>query len=560
MIRSCPSYLLAAAVFTACASTGGRSDPDEAGPGSSVEYVIPKAGRANRTARAPAAPPARAGAQRETPSRAPANVVRAGQGTGVTREAGGVREVVRHSSGSVIRYEPIEDDLSDLVGHDDHAEATRGGTAREDELPLEDRAGHPVRVRPEVGAGRALGKETYAPRFTADGVAFPYPVDHVFRGFGPCVGRRHVHEAIDIGGVGPQWGIGTPIRAMTQSEIVFIGRGDENPDDFGVPDKRPGEAARGDKMLPRMKEIAGYGKVYFFTRRQGRWRSGTIIVARTVGGGPLAGTTVRYLHLGAVHPSLAVGDVVEAGQEIGLMGGTGVQQSAPHLHLDIEGADGKRLDVTPILGLPPTASCGVEVEAGAKPDASAEGGASEVTTVPAAPAPAPIPRAPVAAARPAPTPTTAASVADVEKVWTQTIEVPPCGTWSREESFASGKYDAHALAFDVKAGQTLTLALERRHGAWAPALQAEVPRGGKFVAAKAGPQGQKATLAAKTAGRVVVRIGAAGPDAPPSAASYGFTLVDQCVAAKATPKPTPKTVKPVPTPKSQPKRRGPSHP
>ena len=57
------------------------------------------------------------------------------------------------------------------------------------------------------------------------------------------------------------------------------------------------------------------------------------------------------MHLGAIHPELRVGDVVEAGQEIGLMGGTAVMHDAPHVHIDIEDEDGDRIDVAPLLGL-----------------------------------------------------------------------------------------------------------------------------------------------------------------------------------------------------------------
>jgi murein DD-endopeptidase MepM/ murein hydrolase activator NlpD len=97
--------------------------------------------------------------------------------------------------------------------------------------------------------------------------------------------------------------------------------------------------------------VPGYGRVYFFTRDYGSWRSGTIIVTEALEG-PMAGYRFRYMHLGAIHPGLQVGDEVEAGQELGLMGGTAIQTDSPHVHIDIEDLDADRVDVAPLLGLP----------------------------------------------------------------------------------------------------------------------------------------------------------------------------------------------------------------
>ena len=97
-------------------------------------------------------------------------------------------------------------------------------------------------------------------------------------------------------------------------------------------------------------DVNGYGRVYFFTRNYGRWRSGTIIVTELLEG-PLAEHTVRYMHLGSIHPDLEAGDIVERGQEIGLMGGTAVQSAGPHLHIDAEDSEETRIDLTPYFGL-----------------------------------------------------------------------------------------------------------------------------------------------------------------------------------------------------------------
>ncbi|MFO0751340.1 MAG: peptidoglycan DD-metalloendopeptidase family protein [Myxococcota bacterium] len=193
------------------------------------------------------------------------------------------------------------------------------------------------------------------------GVALPYPTDHVFRGFGACRDRagRHRHAALDLGGVGPDAGLGTVVRAMARARIIMIGLGAERPKEFGLPDRRKGRARRkGHHSLPRSELVPGYGEVFFFTALQGRWRSGNIVVMQVDGDGPLTGATVRYLHLAAVRPDLKVGDVVEPGDEVGLLGGTGVQSAAPHVHIDIVGSGGLPIDVAALLGLRPSARCG----------------------------------------------------------------------------------------------------------------------------------------------------------------------------------------------------------
>lgn len=190
------------------------------------------------------------------------------------------------------------------------------------------------------------------------GVVLPYSVARVFRGFGRCIGRgRHWHEAIDLGGVGPDAGLGTPVRSMVKARVTMIGTGQSRPRDFGTPYRGRRPVLRGGRRLPPSREIAGYGTVHFFTARRGKWRSGNVIA--TVGlEPPLEGHVIRYMHLGAVRPDLAVGDLVEAGEELGLLGGTGVQRASPHVHIDIVTADERPVDVAPLLGLAPTARCG----------------------------------------------------------------------------------------------------------------------------------------------------------------------------------------------------------
>src|SRR5690606_23663698 len=87
-------------------------------------------------------------------------------------------------------------------------------------------------------------------------------------------------------------------------------------------------------------------------------RTGNMVV--TVGlDGRLANHRIRYMHLGAARPDLKVGDIVEAGEEIGILGGTAVQEADPHVHIDIRDPDGEAVDVAPLIGLVTSAWCGV---------------------------------------------------------------------------------------------------------------------------------------------------------------------------------------------------------
>jgi murein DD-endopeptidase MepM/ murein hydrolase activator NlpD len=137
---------------------------------------------------------------------------------------------------------------------------------------------------------------------------------------------------------------------MARAKVTMIGRGEDDRAKFGRPDKRSGMAKRGSRTYPRSAEVEGYGRVYFFTRNYGSWRSGTI-VSTIVMDGRYRGFQIRYMHLAEVHPSLAVGDIVEAGQEIGIMGGTAVQESCPHVHVDMTDLEERRVDVKALLGL-----------------------------------------------------------------------------------------------------------------------------------------------------------------------------------------------------------------
>lgn len=184
------------------------------------------------------------------------------------------------------------------------------------------------------------------------GVVLPYALDNIFRGWVECT-ELGPHPAIDLGGVGPDEGLGTPVRSMGRAKVTQIGDPDVDPARFGELIKDRDTVERGQHVLPAFKEIPGYGRVYFFTSTYGQLRTGRYIATRILDG-PLAGMTARYMHLGAVHPALEVGSVVFAGQELGLLGGTAVLEASPHVHIQLETPEQEDVDLGVVLGMGPT--------------------------------------------------------------------------------------------------------------------------------------------------------------------------------------------------------------
>jgi hypothetical protein len=233
--------------------------------------------------------------------------------------------------------EPVDDEMSsETLAPSEPVVLAREPMPPPDDLPV-------VVVEPE-GKTVDFSPAPYLP---------PYEPIEVMSDFWNCRShRRHRrHRATDLWGVGDDAGLGTRIHAIGNSVITFIGRPEDNSSDFGRRLRRRGTTVRGGRRLPTYGDYNVYGRVYYFTRRRGRWRSGEIIVTELLDG-PLAGYTVRYMHLAASHPDLTVGMVVKAGQEIALLGGTGVQESTPHLHIDVEDPFGNRVNIAPLLGIP----------------------------------------------------------------------------------------------------------------------------------------------------------------------------------------------------------------
>lgn len=191
-----------------------------------------------------------------------------------------------------------------------------------------------------------------------EGFVQPYPYGNLMRQYD---GNKCHHRGLDIGVVGKENnGMGTVVNAMTHSVITLIGKAGENVGEFGKLDTRTGTVTRTGRTYPRQILVPGYGVVYPFSRNYGRWRSGTVIVTRVLEG-PLKDYIVRYMHLAAVRPDLKVGSEVQAGEHIALMGGTAVMDSYPHVHIDMETPDKKRVDPGPYIGLRGTGvNCGLE--------------------------------------------------------------------------------------------------------------------------------------------------------------------------------------------------------
>lgn len=183
-----------------------------------------------------------------------------------------------------------------------------------------------------------------------NGLVVPYPLDNLFRGWTECASKRGGHHALDIGGVGKDYGVGTPIRAMTKAKVVSFATTTSDPTRCGKPLQDGATTVRSGNTLPTSGEIASYGKVWFFSADYGAHRSGGFITLKMLEG-PYEGGTVRYLHIAAVRPDLKVGDIVEAGDEVALLGGTAVMDAPPHVHVQMETKDGHDLDVGKVLGI-----------------------------------------------------------------------------------------------------------------------------------------------------------------------------------------------------------------
>ena len=208
-----------------------------------------------------------------------------------------------------------------------------------------------VGVPDGLAAPKEHSRAWYGPHVLKSGLVLPYRMDNLFRGFFEC--RRDRHPALDIGGVGKDYGLGTPVFAVGAMKITGVGTPESKPSRFGKRLRGGGTTKRGGRMLPRSRVIPGYGKVWFFTRTYGSARSGVLVTGRLTEG-RYKGYQVRYMHLGAAHPTVKKGATVEAGAEIGVMGGTAVQKDGPHVHFEIIHRNGRKLDPGPLLGIGPT--------------------------------------------------------------------------------------------------------------------------------------------------------------------------------------------------------------
>ncbi|MFT7578524.1 MAG: hypothetical protein ACI9MR_000182 [Myxococcota bacterium] len=395
------------------------------------------------------------------------------------------------------------------------------------------------------------------------GLAIPYPTHRVFRGFQTCLGEgRHAHEGIDLGGVGPDGGLGSAVRSMVRARVTRIATGAELPGLAGKPDRRPGLAKRVGGPYPKSREVLGYGEVFFFTRRHGHWRTGTMLVTEGLDS-PLQGHRVRYLHLAAVRPDLKVGDIVEAGEEIGLLGGTAVQEDAPHLHFDIRDPEDQPVDPAPLMGLGRTAWCGSARKRGHREVRAFRQTARGIpdwrlrTWLPAFGDPTLRARgtqvAPIDLVQTPPALVRSGLAQPGARIWQKRFGMGVCGRWEREDDFATGAYEAHAYDTKVWEGQVVevTLRPEIAGTRWSLTLVNEVtghiygPELARVLDDLAtGARSTRLRLALPADGRLLVwvqqpeipdvdRITAGPAGAAPSVGAYKLTVRTRCGRRKS---------------------------
>lgn len=374
-----------------------------------------------------------------------------------------------------------------------------------------------------------------------NGLALPYPTVDVYRAFGRCKGGgRHHHEAVDLGGVGPRGGLGSAVRSVTRARVVEIALGRDDPVRFGAPDARDGMAPRNKLEFPRRLDIAGYGEVHFFTRRRGGWRTGNMVVTEGLEP-PLEGYRIRYLHLGAVRPDLEVGGVLAAGEELGLLGGTGVQHDWPHVHIDVRDAEEQPVDIAPLIGLPRSATCGPAARRGGRDYRTFKRLARGIDWRPdwwAPPVGAPD-RVPGAGLIPlpvdllvSPPPLVQAGVLPRRsRVWRKRFGLGRCGRWREKDDFSTGAFDAHVFLVDLAAGQVVDATLVKLAGPVMPVL-AVVDLEGKSLIVD-GPeesdQRLRARIVSPTSTRALVTLIAPPPEVRRQV-EYDLVVRDRCRA------------------------------
>jgi hypothetical protein len=283
-----------------------------------------------------------------------------------------------------------------------------------------------------------------------DGLFLPYPLKRIFRGFAECSDGHWRHRAIDIGGVGRNGGLGTPIRSMVKAKITRIGTPRTKPKWFGTYDRRRGKAKRHGHYYTRSERIPGYGRVHYFTRKQGKWRTGVIIETVAVGNA-LKGHKIRYMHLAAPHPKLKVGDILQPGQEIGLMGGTGVQESAPHVHIDIANQDGEKIDIEVLFKRRKSSKM-------CEREGLNQGSITRVR-------------------------------------W----KLDPCGVSEKRRNFSSGRYRLHEQKVTIPKGDSVVFRLDRLEGRWSPRLRLKDERGRTLYDGQQQARGTKSAIVKKIA-------------------------------------------------------------
>lgn len=206
--------------------------------------------------------------------------------------------------------------------------------------------------RPEQPKGEEAQTKAHASMLGLQPAApgFAYPLDNMrpMRGFDD---EKCGHQGVDIGGDSPIGGVGEKVYSIVKSRVYFIGTPESDPRRFGRRLRRSRKPQkRGGYLIPVEIDVPGYGTVYPMTARPGSAKTGVFLVTKALHP-EIEGFKVRYMHLAAVRPDLKRGDILEAGEEVGIMGSTAVQVSAPHVHIDMENEKHVRVDVSQFIGL-----------------------------------------------------------------------------------------------------------------------------------------------------------------------------------------------------------------
>jgi len=96
----------------------------------------------------------------------------------------------------------------------------------------------PAHLAATDSAVRTLAREPVPVSPARRGFALPYALDRVYGTFGDCRPGGRQHRGLDLGGVGPHAGLGTPVRALVRGRITQIVQAGDDPPRYGRTDRK----------------------------------------------------------------------------------------------------------------------------------------------------------------------------------------------------------------------------------------------------------------------------------------------------------------------------------